>query len=184
MTTRVGDEARWGSQAESTCSQDGLDALLHPEDDVPFGDRFELGQGNNEVAELTHPEDDVPFDVRLGRRSGGDNHGGAAVGTHGVRDQTTHPPEPDAKRARTEVQHQQDNGAVDDAMGMITQVIPMSSAEARTQQAKEAVRRELTNVTGKGVFDPKAVCDWAEVRNTDPEAMIGSARMILGRKHA
>ena len=60
-----------------------------------------------------------------------------------------------------------------DAVGMIAQVIPISTAAARAKMAFEALRRELSNITGKGALDPKAVCGWAEVRQTVPEAVVG-----------
>ena len=70
------------------------------------------------------------------------------------------------------------------ALGLVTRIIPMSSAEAGTEAARAAVQKELKNITGKHVFDPNKVYDWAVVRTQDPAASVGTAKMILGRKNA
>ena len=53
-------------------------------------------------------------------------------------------------------------------LGLVTRVIPKSSAEARTSEARAAVDKELRDVTGKHVFDPEKVCDWSAVRKQEP----------------
>ena len=56
------------------------------------------------------------------------------------------------------------------ALGLVTRVIPMSSAEAGAEAARAAVQKELKNITGKNVFDPNKVYDWAVVRTQEQAA--------------
>ena len=180
---------------------DGYEDALLPEDDIPWGemvDEDDVPLG----ALLDAPEDDIPWseivdedDVPFGApldteaRSNGPGQVGvphvAAGPAHSS--MATHEGE-QAKRARTEVQDDDSKRARTETAGedvaMVTKVIPMGSAEARSAGAVAAIKKELANITSKGVFDVSTVYDWAEVRQVDPEALIGSARMILGRKHA
>ena len=51
-------------------------------------------------------------------------------------------------------------------------------------EAQAATQEEDRNIVTKQTVKPARVRDWRAVRQQDPPALIGSARMILGRKGA
>ena len=67
---------------------------------------------------------------------------------------------------------------------MVTRMVPMGCDEARTDDARAAVEKEMQNMLQKGVFDPSPIYDWDAVRKSEPGAMVGKAKMILGVKNS
>ena len=68
-------------------------------------------------------------------------------------------------------------------MGLVTRAVPMRSEEAQSTAARAAIEKELQNIIGKGVFDPKELHDWDEVCKRPPSSPIGHAMAILGCKN-
>ena len=207
-----GDDSRHGAAQSNRAEKahEEQEAGHLPEDDVPFGDMMAGGGGGDYLSEDDIPfgqlmdrrggagvrEDRRPSEGPLAGdhtptrpRSGAESDEEDSV--TGQRQDPGHAPrpaeeregddEPDAKRVRrgAEEAHME----LDYACGLVTRVIPMGSTEARSAGATEAIKKELTNVIAKGVFDPNDIHDWGSVRRADSEAMVGSARMILARKH-
>ena len=68
-------------------------------------------------------------------------------------------------------------------MGLVTRAVPMRPEEAQSTAARAAIEKELQNIIGKGVFDPKELHDWDEVCKRSPSSSIGHAMTILGCKN-
>merc|ERR1712074_235267 len=70
------------------------------------------------------------------------------------------------------------------AAGLVTRLLSPGDPEAYSEAARAAESKEMGNMLEKGTFSPEQVCDWDEVRRTDPGAVIGKGKMILGVKNS
>lgn len=78
----------------------------------------------------------------------------------------------------------QEGHGVGPLSAFVTRDIPLNSEEASTEEAQDAMRKEMDNMKSKGTFDPNCVVDWEVEREKFPDALIGKAKMILGCKNA
>ena len=177
-------------------------------DDVPLGQLRSTPSGD--LRSITSLGDDVPFGELVSRpRRGVEDPAGRAVGAGStgddIRDVAKRPRESNTNdddvsikraRERQDAEHGGEDSPDGDIWmhpaapggthlsGLITRLIPMRSPEAESGEAQAAVRAEVLNIISKGTLDPAAVQDWRKVRVADPDARIGTARMILGCKNA
>ena len=196
-TTRRGRPAGKGAMPRATthapaaAEHDAYEDGLPPEDDVPWGEMVD--------------EDDIPFGAQRDAEAEGTRGPGGAVG--GDRPQggplSCGGEARDSQRQGTKRALEQlcgddvewpatkkaDSGehtaGTDDGhMEFVTRLVPLGSQEARAPEAQAAVRKEMENMLSKGVFDPTCVEDWDAVRRTEPDAVVGRAKMILGVKNS
>ena len=146
-----------------------VDDLATDEDDIPLGARV-LGPAPPPAVQVGGEGGSNPASKRKRGSDDGDDESGAgrpAQRTKGLGDDVPDDGEDDPM-----------------ALGMVTRVVPMRSAEARTEPAQAAIQKELSNIVSKGVFRVDTIHDWSEVRTKDETALVGSAMMILGCKNS
>ena len=67
-------------------------------------------------------------------------------------------------------------------LAFVVKSIPIHSDEAKSSEAGQAIRKEVSNIVGKGSFNPNGIVDWNDVKFQEG-SMIGKAKMILGIKN-